>query len=85
MDQNTMKKIGREMSILMSIAVSLTLSLCGTLLSGHFTIGGFLLSFAVSLAISLVLVVTIQAIPIILTENVTHLVLALYQMKMLFF
>ncbi len=55
MDQNTMKKIGREMSILMSIAVSLTLSLCGTLLSGHFTIGGFLLSFAVSLAISLVI------------------------------
>ena len=50
-----MKKIGMQMSILMGITLSFFLSLSGNLLSGHFTIAGFLVSFAVSTMISLVI------------------------------
>lgn len=51
--EETMKKIGRGMSIRMGIAMSFFLSLTGTLTSGHFTVPGFLISFAVSTIISL--------------------------------
>lgn len=48
-----LKKIGMQMSILMGITLSLSLSLAGNLMSGHFTVIGFLISFAVSTIISL--------------------------------
>ncbi len=50
-----MKKKGMIISVLMGFVMSLSLSLTGNLLSGHFTIGGFLLSFAVSFVISLII------------------------------
>ncbi len=50
-----MKKIGRTISICMGITLSFFLSLSGTLLSGHFTPAGWLISFVVSTAISLVI------------------------------
>ncbi|MBR4622422.1 MAG: hypothetical protein IKO44_02665 [Ruminococcus sp.] len=50
-----MKKISREMSILMSITLSFCLSLSGTLLSGHFTVQGFIISLAASTVISLLI------------------------------
>lgn len=50
-----MKKIGREMSILMGITLSFFLSLTGILSSGYFTVPGFLISFVVSLVISLII------------------------------
>ena len=53
--EQTMKKIGKEMSIYMSIAMSLFLSLTGTLTSGHFTIPGFIISFLISTVISMII------------------------------
>ena len=50
-----MKKVGLQMSILMGVALSFGLSLAGNLISGHFTVPGFLISFVVSLIISLVI------------------------------
>lgn len=49
------KKIGIWMSILMGVTMSFGLSLSGTLLSGHFTVQGFLLSFLSSTLISLLI------------------------------
>ena len=54
-----MKKIGMQMSILMGITLSFFLSLSGNLLSGHFTVIGFLISFAISTVISLVIGFTV--------------------------
>ncbi|MBR1763791.1 MAG: hypothetical protein IJ746_00170 [Ruminococcus sp.] len=50
-----MKKIGMQVSILMSLTLSFCLSLSGNLLSGKFTVPGFLISFAASTVISLVI------------------------------
>ena len=50
-----MKKIGRQMSILMGVTLSFCLSLAGILSSGKFTVPGFLISFLVSLVISLII------------------------------
>ncbi len=50
-----MKKIERRMSILMGVSLSFCLSLLGNLTSGHFTLPGFLISFAVSTLISLII------------------------------
>ncbi|MBO7703586.1 MAG: hypothetical protein J6S26_03990 [Solobacterium sp.] len=43
---------GRYMSLMMGVTISFVNSLLGNLLSGHFTIPGFLVSLAVSLAVS---------------------------------
>ncbi|MCR5753425.1 MAG: hypothetical protein K6G30_01245 [Acetatifactor sp.] len=50
-----MKKIVREMNILMGIALSFCLSLTGLLSAGVFTVIGFLISFLVSLIVSLLI------------------------------
>lgn len=50
-----MKKIGLQMSILMGVTLSFCLSLTGNLISGHFTLPGFLISFVVSLIVSLII------------------------------
>ncbi len=54
-DEKKVKRVGMEMSILMSVSLSLCLSLTGTLSSGQFTIPGFLASFLISVAISFML------------------------------
>lgn len=48
-----MKKIGILMAVFMGIIMSFSLSLVGTLLSGHFEIPAWLISFGISLVISL--------------------------------
>ncbi|SEG02008.1 hypothetical protein SAMN04487934_106143 [Eubacterium ruminantium] len=53
--EQTMKKIGLEMNICMSIVMSVFLSLAGMLSSGHFAIPGYLISLAVSIVISLII------------------------------
>ena len=53
--EETMRKVGRAMSIRMGIAMSFCLSLIGTLTSGHFTLVGFIVSFLVSSVISLII------------------------------
>ena len=50
-----MKKVGRRMGILMGVTLSFALSLLGNLTSGHFTLQGFLISFAASTLISLII------------------------------
>lgn len=50
-----MRKIGRQMSLLMGVTLSFFLSLTGILSSGKFTLPGFLISFVVSLVISLII------------------------------
>lgn len=50
-----MKKIGILMSVYMGLIMSFCLSLAGTLMGGHFTIPGWLVSFAISLVISLII------------------------------
>lgn len=50
-----MKSVGMKMSLMMGTALSFCLSLVGNLSSGHFTVPGFLISFAVSLVISLII------------------------------
>ena len=55
MDPKKMKKVGLEMNILMGVTLSFCLSLIGTLSSGHFTVPGFLISFAISTVLSLII------------------------------
>ena len=50
-----MKKAGLLMNIAMGVSLSFILSFVGTLHGGHFTVGGWLKSFAISLAISIVI------------------------------
>lgn len=50
-----MKKIGRTMSLFMGLVMSFSLSLTGNLLSGHFAIRNFLVSFACSFMLSLLI------------------------------
>lgn len=50
-----MKKIMIQMTVLMGFFMSLTLSLVGTLMGGHFTVPSWLLSFALSFVISLII------------------------------
>jgi hypothetical protein len=50
-----MKKIGRQMSVLMGLTLSFCLSLAGNLASGKFTVPGFIISFIASLVISLLI------------------------------
>lgn len=50
-----MQKIGRSMSIAMGVTLSFLLSLTGCLMSGHFSLPGFLLSFLASTAVSLLI------------------------------
>lgn len=50
-----MKKIGMQVSILMSVTLSFCLSLAGNLMSGHFTPVGFIVSFVASTVISLII------------------------------
>ncbi|MGN0665316.1 MAG: hypothetical protein ACI4KF_02185 [Huintestinicola sp.] len=52
---NTMRKMGLSMSMLMGLTMSFVLSLVGTLGGGHFTVGGWVKSFVVSLIISIIL------------------------------
>ena len=49
------KKIGIFMSLLMGVTLSFFMSLIGTLTSGHFTVGSWLISFLISFVISLVI------------------------------
>ena len=53
--QAKMKEIGRKMSIRMGILMSFSLSLIGTLTSGHFSVPGFLISFVLSTVVSLII------------------------------
>lgn len=56
MDQmKKMRKIGREMSLLMGVTLSFFLSLTGVLSSGQFTLPGFLINFLISFVISLII------------------------------
>ncbi|MBR1815069.1 MAG: hypothetical protein IJ763_00035 [Lachnospiraceae bacterium] len=50
-----MKKIGRQMSILMGVTLSFFLSLTGLLASGKFNVAGWLISFLISTVISLII------------------------------
>ncbi len=50
-----MKKAGMLISVLMGVSMSFFLSLTGTLLSGHFTVPMWLISFGISLVISLMI------------------------------
>lgn len=50
-----MRSIGIKMNILMGVTVSLILSLVGTMTGGHFTVGSWLISFGISLVISLII------------------------------
>ncbi|MBR1476725.1 MAG: hypothetical protein IJ608_02040 [Lachnospiraceae bacterium] len=50
-----MKKIGMQMNIMMGVTLSFCLSLVGNLTSGHFTVLGFLISFAASTIVSLII------------------------------
>ncbi len=50
-----MRKIGRQISLLMGITMSFFLSLAGILSSGKFRLSGFLLSFLLSTVVSLIL------------------------------
>ena len=53
--EKKMKKIGLIMSILMGITLSFFLSLMGNIISGHFTLQGWIISFLLSLVISLII------------------------------
>lgn len=50
-----MRTVGRKMSIMMGASLSFCLSLIGNLGSGHFTFGGWIISFLVSFLISLLI------------------------------
>ena len=50
-----MKKIGRQMSLLMGVTLSFFLSLTGLLSSHKFTVRGWLISFLISTIISLII------------------------------
>ncbi len=53
--EEAMRKVGMKMSISMGLILSFCLSLVGNLTSGHFTVPGFLVSFAASTVISLII------------------------------
>ncbi len=53
--QEKMRKIGKEMALWMGLIMSFCLSLVGTLTSGHFTPGGWLVSFVSSVIVSLII------------------------------
>ena len=55
MDHDKMKTISRKMSIYMGVVMSLTLSLVGSISSGHFTIKGYIISFIISTVISIMI------------------------------
>ena len=50
-----MKKVGRKMSIMMGLTISFCMSLIGNLMSGHFSVPGFLISFVISAVICLII------------------------------
>ena len=50
-----MRKIGFCMNVLMGVSLSFALSLIGILFSGHFTLSGWLISFAASTVLSLLI------------------------------
>ena len=50
-----MRKIGMQISLLMSVTLSFFLSLVGNLCSGHFTFPGWIISFLISTAVSLLI------------------------------
>lgn len=50
-----MKKIGRQMSLMMGVTLSLVLSFVGVFTSGQFTLPAFIMSFLESLVISLII------------------------------
>lgn len=54
MEQN-MRALGMKMSVLMGITMSFVLSLVGTLTGGHFSVPSWIISFGLSLIISLVI------------------------------
>lgn len=53
--EKNMRMIGMKMCILMGFTMSVILSLVGTATSGHFTVPSWLISFGISLVISLVI------------------------------
>ena len=53
--EKMMKQAGMKMSLCMGITLSFFLSLIGMATSGHFTLPGWLISFAVSVIISLII------------------------------
>ena len=55
MDKKQLMMMGLKMNIAMGVALSFVLSLQGNLLSGHFTVPGWLISFGVSLIISFII------------------------------
>lgn len=59
-----MQKIGRAMSIAMGVSLSFSLSLLGNLISGHFSLSGFLICFAASTAVSLLIGVLVPMKPL---------------------
>ena len=59
-----MKKVGRKMSVLMGVTMSLCMSLIGNITSGHFTVPGFITSFLISAAISLIIGLLVPVGPI---------------------
>ncbi|MCR5356985.1 MAG: hypothetical protein K6E63_06220 [Lachnospiraceae bacterium] len=55
MNEDIMKKIGKQMGIRMGLLMSFSLALIGTLTSGHFTIPAFLISFVISTVVSVII------------------------------
>ncbi len=53
--QDKMKKVGFGMAVSMGVVMSFFLSLVGMLSSGHFTFIGFIISFAVSTVVSMLI------------------------------
>ena len=55
MDPKIMRKVGMFVSICMGVTMSFFLSLTGMLVSGHFSVPGWLISFLISTVISLII------------------------------
>ena len=55
MEMDDAKLVGRYMNIMMGVLMSFSLSLVGNIVSGHFSIPGFITSFIISLVISVML------------------------------
>lgn len=55
MENESMRKVGRQMSLCMGVTLSFFLSLVGMLSSGHFALPGWLISFVVSTIVSLII------------------------------
>ncbi len=53
--ENEMRRAGQKMNLYMGVTLSFILSLVGMLASGHFTFPGWLLSFACSTVIALII------------------------------